>query len=215
MRPGASRGSAPTRSPHVGAMSSSPPSPQGPGAPLIQAQKVWVGETVGTRLLVSALPEQTHEIKKSVSIAITRNNAFRAMRPGASRGSAPTRSPHVGAMSSSPPSPQVPGAPLIQAQKVCVGEACLHVPLFPEQMHEIEKSMFIIANDAHYNHRHRLCRCLWIPTKGALARPTGNQYIPVRKSVSSGADFRVSSPLAQNPQILRDTITMYRFRRWG
>jgi len=45
---------------------------------------------------------------------------------------------------------------------------------------------------------------MWIPTKGELARPTGNQCLPVRKFVSPGANFRVFSFLAQNPQILRD-----------
>jgi hypothetical protein len=48
---------------------------------------------------------------------------------------------------------------------------------------------------------------MWIPTKGALARPTGNQYLPVRKFVSSGANFRVPSLLAENPQIFRDRLT--------
>ena len=67
--------------------------------------------------------------------------------------------------------------------------------------------MEIIMGDPVFNRRYRLCRCLRIPTKGALARPTGNQYLSVRKSVSSGADFRVLSPLAQNPQILRDRLT--------
>ena len=60
---------------------------------------------------------------------------------------------------------------------------------------------------AHFNHMYRLCRCMWIPTKGALARPTGNQYLPVRKFVSSGANFRVPSLLAENPQIFRDRLT--------
>ena len=43
-----------------------------------------------------------------------------------------------------------------------------------------------ITDNLHFNRRYRLCRCLRIPTKGALARPTG-------KFVSSGANFRVPS----------------------
>ena len=54
---------------------------------------------------------------------------------------------------------------------------------------------------------YRLCRCMWIPTKKSLAISTGNRYQPVRKFVSSGANFRVPSSLAQNPQILRDRLT--------
>ena len=48
---------------------------------------------------------------------------------------------------------------------------------------------------------------MWIPTKKSLAISTGNRYQPVRKFVSSGANFRVPSSLAQNPQILRDRLT--------
>ena len=62
-------------------------------------------------------------------------------------------------------------------------------------------------NRTCFNHMYRLCRCMWIPTKKSLAISTGNRYLPVRKFVSSGANFRVPSCLAQNPQILCDRLT--------
>ena len=80
----------------------------------------------------------------------------------------------------------------------------------PRPTHELQIWLEYYANNtisAHFNHMYRLCRCMWIPTKGALARPTGNQYLPVRKFVSSGANFRVPSLLAENPQIFRDRLT--------
>ena len=62
-------------------------------------------------------------------------------------------------------------------------------------------------NRTCFNHMYRLRRCMWIPTKKSLAISTGNRYLPVRKFVSSGANFRVPFCLAQNPQILRDRLT--------
>ena len=62
-------------------------------------------------------------------------------------------------------------------------------------------------NRTCFNHMYRLRWCMWIPTKKSLAISTGNRYLPVRKFVSSGANFRVPSCLAQNPQILRDRLT--------
>ena len=75
--------------------------------------------------------------------------------------------------------------------------------------HELQNGLAYyrkVTNSTCFNHMYRLRRCLWIPTKGALARPTGNQYLPVRKFVSSGATFRVLPLLAQNPQILRERL---------
>ena len=31
-----------------------------------------------------------------------------------------------------------------------------------------------------FDHKYRLCRCLWIPPKGALTRPTKNQFLKPR-----------------------------------
>ena len=62
-------------------------------------------------------------------------------------------------------------------------------------------------NRTCFNHMYRQRLSMWIPTKKSLAISTGNRYQPVRKFVSSGANFRVPFCLAQNPQILRDRLT--------
>ena len=39
-----------------------------------------------------------------------------------------------------------------------------------------------ISISTHFNHMYRLRRCMWIPTKGALARPTGNHFMRRKSS---------------------------------